>query len=638
MSSRHSEDDREDGERRSLLSEGQDRSPHYGSVSSHHSQEHSHSGMYQCTSVKLIFAIGSLLAAFNTFSLLYLLTLLYHPSLPSGLATTTPLLQTNLHLISLLILLPSLLFLEISSGVTSKIHWICLLLLSVLGILLLTLREFTENNSILTCLPAILSLAVAIAWSLVSGNVVSGLTSSYVVVDEQEGVQRIQVDSQHALPKWSRWLKVFFSVIGTSLITVLLVLLVANVALQGVDHSVKATGQRISVNVEGKKYRLHMGIEEAKSNNASAPWDGKPTAIFFPPIGVSGYTSSHWLRHMVQRTPTTPAPGGNGTEDGHLALRRAIWFDRLGTGLSDYVRNEEGLEFQALGVLDAIKQMGLLHKNASKTESQFMLISLHDGSLLANAFAATLSSQDYIHSQVFIDAETAGSYYSNDISPGSGLQRGYPRDTLSLLVRDFLPAIFSPLSPSKLLGVLFLGTTSRNRIFGDRHASAPNLPRIFDKIPNSPASNYFFSTSAASTSSKTYLTLLSHHLDSSDGKQSGNYQYLNSHSNLTTSLARTKPTAILSSFWKLNTDPSGWSDVVQRQSLVKPSLDAKTLVGWWKVGSPLTSLDKIEKGDLGYPEGLCANKAQGRVWCEEAIRKVLAWDLNKSDLNAVARL
>ena len=89
-----------------------------------------------------------------------------------------------------------------------------------------------------------------------------------------------------------------------------------------------------------------------------------------------------------------------------------------------------------------------------------------------------------------------------------------------------------------------------------------------------------------------------------------------------------KPTAVLSSFWKTHRDLSGWGDQ-QRNAVVKPALDQGGLVGWWRIGN------RIEVGsggsDIGEAQGICES-GQGRVFCNEAVRKILATaDLNEKE-------
>lgn len=600
-------------ERRRLLADDNDsRRHHYGSIGSIHNDDADHvdahpgRGMYDTWGVRAVFAIGTVLTLVNTFGLLYLLTLLYHPSLPSPF-TTAPLLQTNLHMISLLVLIPSLLILEVSSTATKGIHGASLGLVVVLAILLAALEGFRESGMLLSSLPALGLLAASLIWALVAGRVVEGLSHDYLVLsDEQERV--ITVASQDAQPRWERWAKVALSVVSTTFVALLIVLLLSNTALDGYDQKLKPPGRRINVVVRhgGKRaQRMHIGVQEptAKSNLSSGDNSMAPTAVFFPPAGISGYTSSHWLRHMVAAANDTTR------DDGHLAPRRLVWFDRFGTGLSDYVRHEEDLQLQAIALRDALQQLNV----GVDKDDPLMLVSLHDGHLLSQAFSALITnSSSRLHSRILIDAETAGSYYSTDISPASGLRRGYPRSTLSLVVRDLLSALVSPLSPSRILGAVFLATARRERVLGDRHGVAsPDLPRAVYEANNA-SWNIF--TAPANTP---YLTLLSHHLDAARGVSSPNYQHLTSLSNTTA-----VPTAILTSFWKMGVDPQGFGEVVQRQGLVKPAISSSNLVGWWKVGS---KLGPRHGGDVGTPEGLCASAAQERVWCEEAVRKALAW-------------
>lgn len=532
----------------------------------------------------------------STFNLLYLLTIVYHPILPSPFATA-PLLQATLHLLSLCVVLPSLYVLEVVSTTAKGVHFVSLSVLAVLTLLIVALPEFRHNGTTLSSLPALALLALSLVWAIVASRVVQSLSRDYRL-----GERVITVHSQHAQPKWERCIKVVLSVVGTSLVSVLLSLVLANVALDAFDHSLQPPGQHVTVDLgQGRTTRIHMGVEHERKPQQPTT---HPTAIFFPPIGASGYTASHWLRRMVI--------DDRGDTDGHLALPRAIWFDRFGTGMSDYVRQGEDLSTQARGLIAGMEALGLFNNDKSSNNSsshgdQFILVALHDGSLLANVFASLVPSH-LVHSQILIDAETPTSYYSTDISAHSGLRRGFPQSTLRITTRDLVPALLSPLNPARVLGAVFLSTSRTSRVLGQRHAFAPHLPPILD-------------SRAPSTTQRPYLTLLAHDLDAAQGVHSHNFHLLNSSTvrNSTSQQLSSKPTAVLSSFWKLGLD-AGWAEV-QRQQLVKHALHKK-LVGWWKVGSRDTP---AYGGDEGLPEGLCANEARGRIWCEEAIRKVLAW-------------
>lgn len=497
--------------------------------------------------------------------------------------------------------------------------------------LLAALTEFRQNGTALSSLPALLLLALSLLWTLAAGRVIEHLSRDYIIESDEAQQRLITVTSQDAQPKWERGVKVVLSIVGTFFITVLLALLVSNVAVDGWDSGVRVPGTKVKVNVNvnvgdsdsnSRSVRMHIGVSQGREPPETA--SEKPTAIFFPPIGVSGYTASHWLRSMVIRGGDG---GSNSSDDGHLSLPRAIWFDRLGTGLSDYIRNEEDLTLQASALLDGIEKLGLLKLKPSNDSSsppspsdQFVLVSLHDGYLLSNVFASILPSSDLVHSQVLIDAETAASYYSTDVSSDSGLRRGYPQSTLGIIIKDLVPALFSPLNPFRLLDMP-LNRRRLERILGNRHKLAPSLPAA---ISNRQRRRRL---SPSWSSSTPHLTLLSHHLDAAQGINSHNFHVLNATAMLQsiTHHLHTRPTAVLSSFWKMGLDPSGWGERVQRSQLVAPALHRK-LVGWWKVGSRDTMSNG---GDQGLPEGLCADEALGRVWCEEAVRKVLAWTEGK---------
>ncbi|PWN24292.1 hypothetical protein BCV69DRAFT_280186 [Microstroma glucosiphilum] len=658
-----------------------------------------HPSMYSRPAVKATFAMGAILLGLNLFAFLFLITLLWHPTLPSPFATA-PLIQTTLHLVAILVLGPALLVFELSSSVTKGIHEASLALVVILAILLAAIETFRDDGTALSATPALVLMALSLAWAVISAKVVASLHADYLVMPQNEMGEstplRISVGSQDVQNQYIRWFKVAVASIGTLNVLVALLLIVGNVSLDGYDAGLETPGQLLWVN-PGKssrwqpaapsgiidslsgpgRVRLHIGLEASplppaevdssegqRTLSASSPWDDKPTAIFFPPSGVSGYTSSHWLRSMVHRAADKPATGA---EDGHLALRRAVWFDPLGMGLSDYVRGSQDLGLQAAALAEGLEQLGLLDSAKSENsrtprEEQFVLVSLHDGALLSSVFASLLPSSK-IHSQVFIDAETPTSYYSTDISADSGLRMGYGAEgrktRLGQAWNDLLPSLASYLSPGRLLGALLLGQTSERRVMGSKDAQLRSsaITRVLSKTGERNPFASWYSWEHPAPSSKTLLARLTSHFEATHGVDSSNFARLNASAarEKRESLLRGKPLAVLSSFWKMGRDPKGWGEV-QREQYVKLGMEGSleeerelegatiqqqqqqqqplsssahaegkrgSLVGWWKVGSRQTFKDG---GDIGFPEGLCAEQAKGRVWCEESIRKVLSWE------------
>ncbi|CAO1622342.1 unnamed protein product [Jaminaea pallidilutea] len=635
--------------------------------------------IYDRASVKFVFACGAVLVCVNLFSLLTLLTLLYHPQLQSPFVTS-PLLQTNLHLVALLITLPSLLVLELSSSITRGVHYFSLALVLILGLLLASISEFRENGTTLSSLPALGCLLLSILWALTASRVVEGLQAEYLLYAPHASAQetgtplRITIGSQEVQPWFKRFVKLLFASIGTTLVMALLLLLTTNTALDGYDFGMDPPGQkvwidpkefvyingsvhgpgsndRLAVLRDTQPFRLHMGVQTAQSSNADTFAGGaKPTALFFPPLSaVSGYTSSHWLRSMVKHG--NDEPRGNGTKDGHLALERAVWFDLPGTGLSDYVRTEENLDLQAQSVIQGLRQIGALKQASSsnsskpKTEEQFILVSLASGSLVSQLFTAHLP--EYVHSQIFIDAETAESFYGDAVDVMSGLRVGYGADgrrsVAGRVWYDLVPALTAPLKPCRLIAAVVISQNSRDRVLGSRSRTSLTNEDGSEQDAPPPWWSSLSCSRDALVAPTSLLTRLSHDLDSSRGVQSPNYRNYLRHTRVNQTridLLQKRPTAVLSSFWKMRKDPEGWGRV-QRDQIVRyaigddgveyssspaPSPQGKSyLVGWWRVGKPTRT--KGGGGDRGRAEGMCGEKgANGRMWCEEAVRKVLSWD------------
>lgn len=249
----------------------------------------------------------------------------------------------------------------------------------------------------------------------------------------------------------------------------------------------------------------------------------------------------------------------------------------------------------------------------------FMLISTGYGALVSRHFASTFP--DLVHSHLLIDSETPTSWYGEldsggqahpKVSAKAGLRGGYgaPGHTgIGLFLFDVLPTILEPLGITRIMG-LVAGFRARDRLlaawghggatWGDAGGGGWRL------------------RSAGGANAGLLATSLSERLDANAGPSSMNYRALNDGS-----FPSHRPTAVLSSFWKLHADEAGWGDE-QRQTIAGPAKDKGALVGWWRVGS---RTGKDDGGDRGAAEGICAEE-RGRVWCEEAVRKlIVAGDL-----------
>lgn len=599
-------------------------------------------------------------------------------------------LQTNLHILTLLVVFPALLFLELASTATRRVHAASLTLLATLLLLLVAVAEYRLNGTAKSSFPSIASLAIALGWAIVAGKVIEGLQTSYDVSpsanaranDAMAAVEqphvRIAIGSQAAQPRAKRFIKLIVATIGSTLVAALLLLLTANVAFDAYHLSAANPGRKILIDLSSSRaleriglpkdreqdlrrtrpFRLHSGLESSprkdvgqdfiEQDNKTGPFEDKPTALFFPPLAsASGYVASKWLRAMVQRASHEPSDNGTGTADGHLALRRAVWYDSPGTGLSDYVDTQQDLEVQALAVVEALIGHGLVDpKSLGETdvqlekEQQFILIALSSGSLVSNLFASHLPN--HVHSQILIDAETVSTFYGDEVSPSSGLRKGYgARGRTSVAGRvwnDLLPAVLSPVKPCRLFAALLGETPAQDTaaVSGDKDS----LSFRFISTICSPDSL---------ASGSTLLTRLSHNKDASLGLASPNARRLGQDEvgKLRNSLLATRPTAVLSSFWKMMRDFPGWGhaqqdEIVKRamgrhrvgiDGIVMAACERKShLVGWWRPGPRSRSSAQEDV------QGLCGEKGpDGKAWCQEAVRKVLAWEQATDGKNMTGR-
>lgn len=571
----------------------------------------------------------------------------------------------DLHLLALVgVILPALFAPRKSSPAASVLHRssaaISLVLAVGVALTCVAAKEHRDSGFAWATMPSVVVLALSIVWS-------RGLRR------HQEDDYALQEEERPSIKtKAQRWLPAaVYAAVG-----LLLALVFANVIIDATASDSTRDSQHVWIDFSSPSsvlhrleavhdlaipsnvsrslrsvpaFRLNIGMEasplsprnESKiawrggggsgggndSDEDVSPWQGKPTALFFAPLHTAtpGRSSSRWLRHMVRRAAEEPRPGSNGTGDGHLALRRAVWFDLPGVGGSDLPRvpaSSQRLDVAALALLEGLDRQGLVNWNANASsndttliEQQFSLICLSSGALLCDAFRTYLPEK-LLHSHIFIDAETAGSYYGDDVGRDSGLRVGYKAQGHATLAgriwNDALPALLAPMMPCRLV----------DGIFGDG-GGCPSWALV------SPSS---------------LLTALSYRLDASLSTRSPEYANVLSRNDVVKARSRllgSKPTAVLSSFWKIKRDPQGWGEV-QRKQFVEiamrggegddddeedkgkppppPPPHRSHLVGWWRVGTA------VDGGDSGGVEGLCGAKAAGgRTWCEEAVRKVLAW-------------
>ena len=492
-------------------------------------------------------------------------------------------------------------------------------------------------------------------------------------------ITTIHVPLKRAQSGLGRSFKLLFATVGTTAVTACLVLLIFDVALTGADSGYapqESMGERVWINLrnasttvpkvaeEGpdaqgwkkaskrvslRDFRVHIKCESALDSTFRPSTEGaslkrskrprpppsnsvRPTALVMSERGVSGVKAAEWVREMVANARDE---GGKDGDDGHLALESVCFWDRLGYGFSDFVEGASGdVPLHTEILKRALEDVGAwtLPPPANSTNlttagarqeygGPFMIISTGYGSLFAQHFAATYP--EMVHSRILIDAETPESWYTDVVDRRSGLRAGHAapgHNRIGLLVKDLLPVLLSPLGITHLLG-LVAGNGPSERLLSPRHRGGS---------PRSDFGGGGFRIAAGGSSQKLLTTSLHERLDANNGKRSPNFKALmkTSERDLEKHALAKKPTAVLSSFWKTHRDLSGWGDQ-QRNAVVKPALDQGGLVGWWRIGN------RIEVGsggsDIGEAQGICES-GQGRVFCNEAVRKILATaDLNEKE-------
>ncbi|KAK0550955.1 hypothetical protein OC845_002419 [Tilletia horrida] len=296
--------------------------------------------------------------------------------------------------------------------------------------------------------------------------------------------------------------------------------------------------------------------------------------------------------------------------------------------------------------------------SANGTSPPFMLIAQGYGALHARHFAATFPT--LVHSILYVDAETPTSFYTDAVSSQSGLRAGYGAwghawglHTPGFLAWDVAPALFEPLGVVRLVGLLFLGRTARDRVLAPRFRGGAHRRdaggggwRLFgaggangrllttslaERLDANRGAGIIVPDDDADDMVRGQVRYRSKEDDGNNGTirigGSRNYHELTKPEvvRLHSEDLAERPTAVLSSFWKIHADVPGWAEI-QRSELVKTTRERNGLVGWWRLGSPVRS---GSGGDGGEAEGICADP-MGKIYCEEAVRKLLA----QGDLDA----
>lgn len=545
-------------------------------------------------------------------------------------------------LVSMSMLGPGLIFFELASHATNFFHLFVLCCTVADVVLLLAVPEFRVTHSYLGFVSAGLCL-LATLWAFLSSHHLQKQKIPFTLNPDVGAPIVTEIPLARAQAKWRRRFKVFFALFGclavasiSALVTFDLVLDAADSGFQPLGnltlvHPTSLTKQPVypqdpaDVNPYPVSFRLHLACESAppqpealKSRNAS---HNVPTALVMSERGVSGVIAAQFLREMVARS----TPGPDSGDDGHLALTRVCFWDRIGYGHSDFVYQPTSVRLQTEALYHALQKHDQVDLNAGSIEAnkknktgdgkklgKFMLVSTGYGHLFAQDFA--VQHPELVHSFLHIDAETPDSWYTNKVTPNTGARAGYlarRHGPLGSLFYDLLPAILEPTGVTRIIGLL-KGKSVVDRILapGQRARAAREHDlggggwRIYGAGGGNP---------------RLLMSSWLERLDANYGTASPNYARLTNATSEYRSLLSKRPVAVLSSFWRVHADVNGWGQE-QRESLVAPAKNGSNLIGWWRIGD---RNKRTGGGDDGGPAGICSTK-MGVIFCEEAVRKLVA--------------
>lgn len=348
-------------ERQPLLSQSQSQSQppaDYDSVparsrQTHPSHDRSRRSPYLSFSLRLGFFLGLTILLVSSSLIILLLINLFIP-IPNLLPPhrSPALLPIWFALTTLTVIGPGLLLFELSSKVTQAIHF-SVLFLDLIALLLLCLVEPLRITYAWLGITA-LSLSVLSAfWALATSRILAKVTIPYTINPDHGLPIVTRISSQQAQSKWKRRFKLLLAVIGTLAIASVSFLLTTNLALEALDTGFKPYGNLTLVHVKtplgrdsppraipaapatDTRFRIHLACDEAPSHpghdqsflkkNATRPL--RPTALVMTERGVSGIIGADWVRQMVSRAGQPSDHAGN---DGHLALEKVCFWDRLG--------------------------------------------------------------------------------------------------------------------------------------------------------------------------------------------------------------------------------------------------------------------------------------------------------------------
>ncbi|PWY97951.1 LOW QUALITY PROTEIN: hypothetical protein BCV70DRAFT_228298 [Testicularia cyperi] len=575
---------------------------------------------YLTLSLRFYFFVGVLLLL-PTVILLILLWINYFQPIPLLLPPhrSPTVLPFWLCVVSASILAPGLLFFELASRATSLFH------LFVLASLLVAVPEFRPTHSYLGFLSVLITLLSAL-WALASSHRLQRQVIPFTVNPDVGAPIIAEIPLSRAQAKWARRFKLFWAVLGCLSVAAVSFLITFDLVLDAADSAFKPIGNLTLVhpraltkdpvypedpadtNPYPVSFRLHLAAParaDATKKNPSTPTG--PTALVMADRDVSGF-----LREMS-------ALPRSEVHDGHLALQRVCFWDRIGYGHSDFVYQPLSVKLQTEALYHALNESSELkgdstsfkHKNDPSSLGQFMLVSTGYGHLFAQEFA--VQHPELVHSFLHIDAETPASWYSDKVSRNSGVRAGYLaryHGPWGSLLWDLAPALTEPLGVTRLLGLL-KGKSVVDRILapGQRGGAAPN----------DLGGGGWHIKGAGGSNARLLMSSWLERLDANLGMLSPNFVRLSKSSSTYQTLLSKRPVAVLSSFWKIHADLDGWAEE-QRKYLIEPAKNSSTLAGWWRVG------DRNKRqggGDEGGPAGICSTE-MGVIFCEEAVRKLIA--------------
>ncbi|CDS02148.1 hypothetical protein [Sporisorium scitamineum] len=545
-------------------------------------------------------------------------------------------------LFSLSMLGPGLLFFELASHATNFFHLFVLCCTVADVVLLLAVPEFRVTHSYLGFASVGLCF-LSTLWAFLSSHHLQHQKIPFTLHPDVGAPIVTEIPLARAQAKWTRRFKVLGALAGCLAVSLAAALVTFDLVLDAADsgfrplgnltmvHPTSLTKQPVypqdpaDVNPYPVSFRLHLACESAppqpgtlKSGNSS---DNPPTALVMSERGVSGVTAAQFLREMVARSGSNLGGG----DDGHLALTRVCFWDRIGYGHSDFVYQPTSIRLQTEALYHALKkhdQVDLdtsLQPDTNKNKKgdgeslgKFMLVSTGYGHLFVQDFA--VQYPEMVHSFLHIDAETPTSWYTDKVSRDSGARAGYlarRHGPFGSLFYDLVPALVEPTGVPRIIGLL-QGKSVVDRILAPgprgraarQHDMAGGGWRIYD---------------AGGSNPRLLMSSWLERLDANLGVASPNFARLRKSSSDYQSLLSKRPVAVLSSFWRVHADVDGWGQE-QRETLVGPAKNSSTLIGWWRVGDRKR---RTGGGDEGGPAGICSTR-MGVIFCEEAVRKLIA--------------